>query len=115
MVNDFSHLNAQGDPTMVDVSGKEVTERIAHAQSIIELDPEIISRFKNDEIHTKKGPVFQTAIIAGVMAAKKTSELIPLCHPIGLDKCTIEIALNKENMVDIKTTSGRFFRVYLIC
>ena len=105
MANDFSHLNAAGDPTMVDVSPKSVTERVAKAQSILEMDTEIIARFENDEIHTKKGPVFQTAIIAGVMAAKKTSELIPLCHPIGLDKCTIDISLNNNKQLVVECTA----------
>lgn len=86
---------------MVDVAGKSVTERVAVAQSVVVLDPAIISRFEEDEIHTKKGPVFQTAIIAGVMAAKKTSELIPLCHPIGLDKCEIKIHINEQKEVVI--------------
>ncbi|MCG8390997.1 MAG: cyclic pyranopterin monophosphate synthase MoaC, partial [Cytophagales bacterium] len=71
MADHFSHLNKTGDPTMVDIAGKSVTERVAVAQSVVVLDPAIISRFEQDEIHTKKGPVFQTAIIAGVMAAKK--------------------------------------------
>ncbi len=86
---------------MVDVAGKSVTERVAVARSVVVLDPAIISRFEEDEIHTKKGPVFQTAIIAGVMAAKKTSELIPLCHPIGLDKCEIKIHINEQKEVVI--------------
>ena len=86
---------------MVDVTGKPVTERVAIAQSVVVLDLAIINRFENDEIHTKKGPVFQTAIIAGVMAAKKTSELIPLCHPIGLDKCEIKIHINEQKEVVI--------------
>ena len=105
MENQFSHLNKEGDPTMVDVSEKSVTPRVAVAQSIVLLDDEIISRFENDEIHTKKGPVFQTAIIAGVMAAKKTSELIPLCHPIGLDNCSIEIRINDDKEVVIDCTA----------
>lgn len=105
MADHFSHLNKTGDPTMVDIAEKSVTERVAVAQSIVVLDPAIISRFEQDEIHTKKGPVFQTAIIAGVMAAKKTSELIPLCHPIGLDKCEIKIHINaqKEVVIDCLT------------
>ncbi len=102
MGKDFSHLNVAGDPTMVDVSQKSLTERIATAQSTMIMDASIIDRFENDEIHTKKGPVFQTAIIAGVMAAKKTSELIPLCHPIGLDKCTVSINLNDKKEVVIE-------------
>ncbi len=90
---------------MVDVSGKSISTRIAVARSILVLDDEIISRLENDEIHTKKGPVFQTAIIAGVMAAKKTSELIPLCHPIGLDNCSIEIEINDKKEVEIYCTA----------
>ncbi len=87
---------------MVDVSVKKVTERTAIAESRVILPVEIIEKLENDDIHTKKGPVFQTAIIAGVMAAKKTSELIPLCHPLGLDKCTVEIAIDDQKEVVIK-------------
>ncbi len=105
MQKQFSHLSKSGDPTMVDVSAKAETERIAVARSVVVLDKEITDRLENDEIHTKKGPVFQTAIIAGVMAAKKTSELIPLCHPLGLDKCTVDIQLNDQKEVVIECTA----------
>ena len=105
MTKKFSHLNKSGDPTMVDVSEKEVTARTATARSLVRLDEEIIARLENDEIHTKKGPVFQTAILAGIMAAKKTSELIPLCHPIGLDKCTVDIQINEQKEVEIFCTA----------
>jgi len=92
MKKEFTHLNKTGDPTMVDVSVKDVTQRVATARTLVILDDEIIAKLTDDEIHTKKGPVFQTAILAGIMAAKKTSDLIPLCHPIGLDKCTVQAA-----------------------
>ncbi len=105
MEKHFSHLNKKGDPTMVDVSAKEITERMATARSLVILDAEIIARLENDEIHTKKGPVFQTAILAGIMAAKKTSDLIPLCHPLGLDKCTIDIKINAQKEVEIFCTA----------
>ena len=101
MEKKFSHLNPSGDPTMVDVSVKDITERIAVAQSIVVLDDEIMDRLENDDIHTKKGPVFQTAILAGIMAAKKTSDLIPLCHAIGLDKCTVDIHVDEARQVVI--------------
>ena len=90
---------------MVDVSVKNVTERIAIARTVVVLDDEIVARLENDEIHTKKGPVFQTAVLAGIMAAKKTSDLIPLCHPIGLDKCTVDIKLNEDKEVEILCTT----------
>ena len=87
----LSHVDKNNKPRMVDVSEKLKTERSAHAQSIIILPNEVASQIMDEEITTKKGPVFSTAIIAGVMAAKKTHQLIPFCHPIGLDGCDIEI------------------------
>lgn len=84
---------------MVDVSNKQQTVREAHAQSIVRLPNNIVQHISGDEIETKKGPVFATAIIAGVMAAKKTHELIPFCHPIGLDSCKILIAVDGDSAV----------------
>jgi cyclic pyranopterin phosphate synthase len=105
MEKKFSHLNPSGDPTMVDVSSKQTSLRTAIARSLVKLSTEIIGHLENDEIHTKKGPVFQTAILAGIMGAKRTSDLIPLCHPIGLDKCTIDICINEEKIVEITCTA----------
>ncbi len=76
---------------MVDGGKKKVSRRYAKARAVISLPPEVALHLQDDEIQTKKGPVFQTANLAGVMGAKKTPELIPLCHPIGLDKCKVEI------------------------
>jgi cyclic pyranopterin phosphate synthase len=84
---------------MVDVSGKSVSAREAHARSVVRLPSEIISHITDDEIATKKGPVFATAIIAGVMAAKKTHELIPFCHPLGLDSCKVAIEVDGDTAV----------------
>ncbi|MES2795932.1 MAG: cyclic pyranopterin monophosphate synthase MoaC [Bacteroidota bacterium] len=93
----FSHLDENSNPSMVDVSDKIETKRIAIAQSVVILNEEIMKMMVNGDIQTKKGAVFQTAIIAGTMGAKRTSDLIPLCHPIGLDSCkfTIEASGNK--------------------
>ena len=102
MSKNFTHLDAAGNPSMVDVGGKPTTRRTAKAQSIVVLDEVILQHFTNDDIHTKKGPVFQTAIIAGVMAAKRTGELIPLCHPLGLENCQVRIALNERREVVIE-------------
>lgn len=88
----FSHVDNQGNPTMVDVSHKGPTVRSATAKSTVVLNQEIMDRLTGDEIQTKKGPVFQTAITAGIMAVKKTSELIPLCHPLPIENCKISIA-----------------------
>jgi len=84
---------------MVDVSNKSVSEREAHARSIVKLPETVLSHVADDEIATKKGPVFATAIIAGVMAAKRTHELIPFCHPLGLDSCKVAIEIGGDSAV----------------
>ena len=93
---DLSHVDEKNRPAMVDVGGKAVTVREAHARSVVLLPREVLAALAGDEIQSKKGPVFATAIIAGVMAAKKTHELIPFCHPLGLDNCDIAIALDGD-------------------
>jgi cyclic pyranopterin phosphate synthase len=87
----LSHIDAKGQAAMVNVGDKPVTRRTAHAVAIVTLPPALAALLKDGEIATKKGPVFQTAILAGVMGAKRTSDLIPLCHPLALDDCQIEI------------------------
>ena len=78
---------------MVDVSDKQASEREAHASALVHLPSVVGDAIQGDDIHTKKGPVFQTAIIAGTMAAKRTYELIPFCHPLGLESCKINIEM----------------------
>ena len=97
----LSHIDERNNPRMVDVSGKAVSLRTAHARSVVALPAAAMRLLDNGEIMTKKGPVFQTAIIAGTMAAKKTGELIPMCHPIGLEDCRLEIAVAGETEVRI--------------
>ena len=95
----LSHIDEQNRPTMVDVSHKEATARSAHARAVVHLPVSIAGHISGDEIDTKKGPVFATAIIAGVMAAKKTHELIPFCHPLGLENCMVTAALQGNDVV----------------
>ena len=95
----LSHVDAANRPTMVDVGDKSATDRSATARSIVNLPPAVLAALDGDEIASKKGPVFATAIIAGVMAAKKTHELIPFCHPLGLDKCKITIDVTDQQAV----------------
>lgn len=90
-MNELTHIDDENRPTMVDVSDKLAGARFAHARSEVVLPPEVLAIVNGNEIASKKGPVFSTAIIAGVMAAKKTHELIPFCHPLGLDSCKIAI------------------------
>lgn len=93
---------------MVDVGKKESTHRTATARSIVVLDEAILQHFQGNDWQTKKGSVFQTAILAGIMGSKKTSDLIPLCHPLGLDNCTVNIQLSAENEVLIDCTASLF-------
>ncbi|MCB0571654.1 MAG: cyclic pyranopterin monophosphate synthase MoaC [Phaeodactylibacter sp.] len=102
----FTHIDKAGNPSMVDVGAKAETFRLARARSIVELSEEILVQLEGDEIHTKKGPVFQTAILAGIMAAKRTGELIPLCHPLGLDNCQVHIHVNERKELVIECTAS---------
>ncbi|HWA86380.1 MAG TPA: cyclic pyranopterin monophosphate synthase MoaC [Opitutus sp.] len=87
----LSHLDEKGRPAMVNVGDKPITKRTAHAVAVVALPTELAALLKDGEITTKKGPIFHAAVLAGVMGAKRTSELIPLCHPLPLDDCQIEI------------------------
>ncbi|MEO1626655.1 MAG: cyclic pyranopterin monophosphate synthase MoaC [Bacteroidota bacterium] len=106
MEKKFTHLDAAGKPSMVDVGQKQATQRLARAQAIILLGEEVIAQFESGELQTPKGPVFQTAIIAGVMAAKNTGSLIPLCHPIGMDNCQVDIHINEAKEVVVDCTAS---------
>ncbi len=93
----LSHIDKDNQPTMVDVSHKDATDRAAHARTIVEFPAAVAECLADNEIQTAKGPVFATAIVAGVMAAKKTHELIPFCHPLGLDNCKITIEMDDRH------------------
>jgi len=99
MKTKLSHVDAKGNPSMVSVGEKSITKRVARAQATVHLGKEIMSMISREDIMTKKGPVFQTAILAGVMAAKQTSTLIPLCHPLGLEDCQVNITPLKETVI----------------
>ena len=106
MEKKFTHIDQSGDPNMVDVSGKQVSKRSATARSIVVLNDEIMEHLAGEDIITKKGSVFQTAILAGIMASKKTGELIPLCHPLALEKCDVKIQISNTNEVVIYCTAS---------
>jgi cyclic pyranopterin phosphate synthase len=97
----LTHVDEADRPTMVDVSGKAVTERSAVARAVVVFPRDVLVH-SGDVLRTKKGPVFDTAIVAGVMAAKRTHELIPFCHPIALEDCQIKIEWGAQNEVIIE-------------
>jgi cyclic pyranopterin phosphate synthase len=105
-MKDFTHIDDKGKATMVDVGEKNISHRTATARSVVVLPAEVLAEFNDGDIQTKKGSVFQTAIIAGIMAAKKTGELIPLCHPLGLENCKIEIQINEQQELVIDCTAS---------
>ncbi|PCJ51994.1 MAG: cyclic pyranopterin monophosphate synthase MoaC [Candidatus Hydrogenedentota bacterium] len=97
----LSHIDQNNQPTMVDVSQKKVTVRTAHARTLIVVPSAVLELLEDGEVQSKKGPVFQTASLAGVMGSKKTSELIPLCHPIALEDCQVNITVNENRQIQI--------------
>jgi cyclic pyranopterin monophosphate synthase len=95
----FTHLDANLNPTMVDVGGKAPTQRTATAEARVRFPPAVAAALRDSGLRSPKGPVFDTAIIAGVMGAKRTHELIPFCHPLGLEKCRVTIELESDTAV----------------
>ena len=89
----FSHLDSEHHPTMVDVSDKTAVKRTAIAETTVRFPPQVAEALREHGLRSAKGPVFDTAIVAGVMGAKRTHELIPFCHPLGLESCKIVIEL----------------------
>ena len=92
----FNHFNSEGNAVMVDVGNKEITTRIAVAEGSIKVNSEVFYAVKNNT--AKKGDVLAVARIAGIMAAKKTSDIIPLCHPLFITKAAVDFTLNKTNL-----------------
>ena len=98
-MTELTHVDAQGHPTMVDVSAKAVTLRTAVAESRVRFPAPVARALRDAGFATRKGPVFHTAIVAGVMAAKRTHELIPFCHPLGLERCDVVIDMHDDEAV----------------
>ena len=93
----LSHVDAAGRPRMVDVGGKRVTARTAEACAIVRFPIAVADALRAGGMRAKKGPVIDTAIIAGTLAAKRTHELIPFCHPLALERCDIAIDFVSAN------------------
>ena len=91
---EFSHLDANGQANMVDVSGKGVTTRIARAEAYVYMKPETFTKLANQEL--AKGDVFAVARVAGIQAAKRCADLIPLCHPLALSKVAVEFEMDES-------------------
>ncbi|HEX3989064.1 MAG TPA: cyclic pyranopterin monophosphate synthase MoaC [Verrucomicrobiae bacterium] len=106
-MTEFSHLDARGEVRMVDVSAKPPSAREAVARSEIHLQPSTIAAIEKNEI--AKGNVFATARVAGIMAAKKTGELVPLCHPLNITHCAVEFEISETRDRVMITATTRIF------
>src|SRR5258708_37136863 len=95
----FAHLDSEQRPAMVDVSEKSPTKRTAVAEARVRFPPAVSAALRASGLRSPKGPVFDTAIVAGVMGAKRTHELIPFCHPLGLESCRINIEMEGDTAV----------------
>lgn len=101
----FTHVDADAAPTMVDVGSKRITKRRASAKARVRFPREVADVLREQKFNGPKGPIFHTAIIAGVQAAKRTHELVPFCHPIGIDGCKIEISMKGRTATVLCTVS----------
>jgi len=106
MSSGFTHVDERRQPAMVDVGGKAVTHRAAVAEARVRFPAAVAEALREAGFETRKGPVFHTAIVAGVMAAKRTHELIPFCHPLGLENCQVAIDMNDRNEAVIRCTAS---------
>ena len=100
----LTHLDAANRPTMVDVGAKSASFREASAEAVVKLPAAVARELKRSGHRTKKGPVFDTAIVAGVMAAKKTHEIVPFCHPLPIESCVLDIADDPRGTLRIVCT-----------
>lgn len=96
MAAEWNHFDEAGNAVMVDVTGKGVTVRTATATGTIRVNREIMDAVKNQNV--KKGDVLGVARVAGIMAAKQTSSLIPMCHPLCIRKCSVDFEVDEENL-----------------
>jgi len=95
----FTHLDAERRPTMVDVGDKLASKRTATAEARVTFPPAVAAALRANDQRSAKGPVFDTAIVAGVMAAKRAHELIPFCHPLAIESCKVLIELEADTAV----------------
>ena len=100
-MSQLSHFDESGASRMVDVGGKEVTARIARAVGFFQMQPQTLQTIRDRK--AAKGDVFEVARLAGIMAAKRTAELIPLCHPLGLDSASVNFEIVDEKTVKIES------------
>ncbi|MEO8460350.1 MAG: cyclic pyranopterin monophosphate synthase MoaC [Dokdonella sp.] len=98
----LTHVDARNRPTMVDIGAKAVTRRTAIAEARVQFPKKVAAQLRKQGMQSAKGPVIETAIIAGTMAAKRTHDLIPFCHPLPIERCRIEVEFDKGDTMTIR-------------
>ena len=101
---ELNHFDKNGNAVMVDVSDKPVTHRTATATGSIQVSPEIMAAVKSGNV--KKGDVLGVARVAGIMGVKRTSELIPMCHPLPIQKCSVDFETDEDTGVEMEALTG---------
>jgi cyclic pyranopterin phosphate synthase len=102
----LTHLDARNRPRMVDVAGKAVTHRTARAQAVLAVPAAVRACFRGGDLRGPKGPVFQTAIVAGTQAVKRTADLIPFCHPLPIESCAFDIRFDGRGRIVVTCEVG---------
>ncbi|HKE47206.1 MAG TPA: cyclic pyranopterin monophosphate synthase MoaC [Rhodanobacteraceae bacterium] len=106
MARRLSHVDPSGRPRMVDVGAKAATRREATAEARVRFPADVATALRAQGMRSAKGPIVDTAIIAGTMAAKRTHELIPFCHPLAIERCAIDIEFASDTELSIRCTVG---------
>jgi cyclic pyranopterin phosphate synthase len=104
MARKLSHVDPSGRPRMVDVGAKPATRRVATAEARVRFPPEVAATLRAQNMQSAKGSIIDTAIIAGTLAVKRTHELIPFCHPLAIERCTIDIEFDGAAELAIRCT-----------
>lgn len=102
MSEKLSHIDSSGRPAMVDVGAKQATRRVAVAMATVRFPAEVARTLQAEGLRSAKGPVLDTAIIAGTLAVKRTHELIPFCHPLPIENCRFETEFVSETDLEIR-------------
>lgn len=98
----LTHVDADGRPAMVDVGDKPTTRRTAVAEARVQFPPEVAAQLRESGLRSAKGPIVDTAIIAGTMAVKRTHDLIPFCHPLPVERCRISAQFGESDVLVIR-------------
>jgi cyclic pyranopterin phosphate synthase len=104
MARKLTHVDPSGRPRMVDVGAKRATRRVATAEARVRFPPDVAATLRAQNMQSAKGSIVDTAVIAGTLAVKRTHELIPFCHPLAIERCTIDIEFAAANELAIRCT-----------